>query len=406
MNPLSAAIALLALLCVPQDDFSPLIERLGSDSVQERDAAARELERQGPDALERLEKAMGAARDIEVKSRLGQIVRNIRKEAEFSKVFGPTKRVSLDVKDQPAADVLLAIGKSLGVKIECDGLDPKKPLSLRLSGATMWEALDVLGKVADARCEYEGWGEKIHVRPGAAPALPVLYLEQFRVGVAELQRIGHRSPNLRDSAAMIVLEIRHQPNMHPVNDHFAKRFQLDQLIDSKGNNAAASSPRWGGSICLNPRPYALQEAFFVRADAAGALTLAGTVHLTFAMGEKELTLPMQGAVRELREGNSLIKVSGFSQTAAGTSLTLTAESVDGEDPNSRLKDSSITLYTEDGEKHVSRSMSGGGGGGSWSWEFQFPKNLKKPDRIAFRWVAEMKQVEIPFRFEGVVLPNP
>jgi hypothetical protein len=402
----AAGILLILTLIDPQESFSRWVERLGSENVEKRDQATRHLERLGPGALQQLAKAASEAKDIEVKGRLGQIVRNIRKRAEFAKVFGETKRVTLDVTEEPIANVLADLGKSLGETITGENLHLKKPIALHLHQATLWEALDLLAQAAEARVEYSRWPTQIVVEPGAQAALPVTYLEQFRVGVVEVQRIEHREPHHQDSVVMVVLEVRHQRNMHPSADVFTKGFTLDELKDAKGNDARAERPTWGGSMHLSGRPFALQEAFFVRADAEGPITVSGSVQLPFAWEVKDLTLPLEGDHREVTEGSCVIKIGGFSQSVASTSLTLEASAIEGGHAKRHLEDDKIILVDESGAKHPSQSRSGGGSGATWSWDFELPAGIRKPKSISFRWVSEFKNVEIPFRFENVTLPLP
>jgi len=397
----TAAFALLLLSL--QEDFSRWVEQLGSDQIEVRDQAALRLEGLGEAAITRLEEAAGKAPDLEVRARLGQIVRSIRKRAEFSKVFGPTTRATLDAKDQPIAEVLAELGKRLQERIEGSDLDLQKRVSLKLQNATLWEALDGLGRAAAVHADYEGDRSRIVVRPGASPALPVQYLEQFRVGVVEVKRIEHRAPGTKESVSLLVLEVRHQRNMRPSGDVFTKRFTVDDLKDAKGNDVLAQRPDWSGSMTLMGRPFALQDTFMIRANAVGPISVSGTARISFARESKELSIPLVGENREIVEGPFVLKVRGFSQSAAGTTLSLDASSTDGSQVKSRLEEERVTIVDDDGKTYQSTTSGGGGSGDDWHWSLEFPV-LRKPQKLTFRWVQDFKTVEIPFRFEGIALP--
>jgi hypothetical protein len=400
---MKATALALALALGAQDEFGRWIEDLGSDRIDVRDNAARRLEKLGPDAIERIETAAARSSDLEVRARLQQIVRAIRKRVEFSKVFGETRRVTLDAKEQPIGQILDVLSKALGEKVHIDGLDPQKRVTMKLEGATLWEALERFERAADVTCECSKGNHEFYVRPGAPPTLPTLYLEQFRVGIVEAKRVEHRSPGFRDAVILLALEVRYQPNMQPIQDWSDKRFTIDEVKDAKGDDVRKEAPDWGNGFCLSGRAFALQQAVMASADAVGPLTVSGTARISFARDMKDLTVPID-STQEIADGPFRLKVKAFNQSPAGTTMTLEARSTDGSDVKQRVEREEFYLIDEQGKKHKGDTRGAGGSGDDWSWDLEFPAGIPKPQKLVFRWIQEFKTVEIPFRFEGVALP--
>jgi hypothetical protein len=39
------------------------------------------------------------------------------------------------------------------------------------------------------------------------------------------------------------------------------------------------------------------------------------------------------------------------------------------------------------------------------WEIRFPRGTETPKEVTIRWVTEFYPVEIPYRFEGIRIPD-
>lgn len=388
-----------------QEDVNRWIERLGSDSIEERGEASRQLERLGPPAVAPIERALAEARDPEVRARLALISRNIRTRSELARVFGEVRRVTIESQGRPLADVVRELGTALGETVELEGFDGKEPVTLQLRNATLWQALDELARAGNLHYDY-GY-RKILFRKGVLPTFPVIYLEQFRVSVVETKRMEHRRVGPKESAAVIVLEVRHQRNMLPSADNLDEPLGRFSLTDALGKPAVGKAPSWGGGLSGSGRPYALQRGLFVGNWATGPFTLEGDVSLPFASEVKEVTLPLLGAARETRENTFVVGVKTLTQSAASTRLTLEARRDPGimNDAWRRLDYREVYLVDAAGNKHLGGWRSAGGGS-TWEWDFEFPPNIVRPEKVVFRWVREFKVVEIPIRFEGIALPTP
>lgn len=408
MTKVGEAACLFILLgaMAPQEEESRRIQELGSDSVEVREEAARALIELGPGAIERLQKAASAAPDGEVKGRLSGIVQTLRKRAEFAKVFGPTRRVTLKRVNRPTGEVLRDLGSALGETLDGGALDLARPITLSLRDASLWEAIEALGRETQAVVEFDSGTEGLVLRPRTLPPLPSLCLEQFRLNVAELQRIDYRGPRLRESVILGTIELQHQRNMHPLGYVATPRIQIDRIADSQGKDCQTPWPEWGGSLGVYGQPFTFLETFHVKSDAQGPLTITGKGQVSFALDVKEVSVPLGAEASQFREGPILLKVSSLIQTKVASSLSVDATTDDNIDVTGRLIDDEATVIDGDGTKHKTGIRSSGGSVGSWSWWFDYPPALKAPLKLVFQWARELKTVEIPFRLEGIPLPAP
>ncbi len=391
-------------ILVDQDDVARAVRGLESDDVAERDRSARALERLGPAGLPRLEEERDAATDLEVKGRLAQIVRSIRKREEFAKVFGETRRVTFDAKAVPAGRAAADLGRALGEKIALEGVDAGRPLDLSLRDATWWEALDSLARAAGAHYEVEQG--RVVFRPGRTDPLPVHYAQQFRVALTEAQRLDYRAPGASEAVLLFTLELAYQRNMKPVTDGSRDRFSIDSVTDAGGNPVLMEQPGWSNSMSFSGLAYGVVHSFFARSDAKGPLTVAGSTAVPFAYETKEVRLALEGGGNSAREEEVRLSVSAFTQSASSTSVSVRGQAFDGLEVRSRLAAGEASILDSEGCRHPIRSRGGGGSAGSWVWNFETSGRVDKPRAILLPWITKFHWVEIPFRFEGVQLPPP
>ncbi len=180
-------IALILAMVPIQDDLSKWVDRLDSDSIEEREEAARRLQAMGTEAVARLEKARDGAGHPELRARIETILSNIRKGAELAKVFGPTRRVTVAARGRPLKEILSDL-KAPRIKIVAGALDEEARVDLQVRNVTWWEALDRAARAAKARYVMS-WNDDatytVELKRGPEPENPVFYLEQFRISVAE-----------------------------------------------------------------------------------------------------------------------------------------------------------------------------------------------------------------------------
>lgn len=397
-------IAIVAACVVPpQDEANRLIERLGADSIQEREQATRNLERLGQRALEPIERALAVTREAEVRERLAHVARVIRKRVEFAKVFGEATRITVQGKGRPLAEVAGELARALGETLEMEGFDGTEKVTLDLRDATVWEALDELARAGDLHYQYDY--RKLLLQKGARPRFPVIYLEQFRVSVVEAKRIEEFRPGMKESVGMIVLEVRHQRNMHPAVVSSDDLFKFTDFSDALGNGAATVRPS-GGSAAYLGRPFSMQTVLFVSDKATPPFSVRGMVKIPFASETKDVSLAFVGEDREMHDDSFAVRVKEVRPSPSMTRLSLEAEPLPGstEDPRARLHLQQVYLVDDQGIKHLGRWTSSSFGR-RCTWEFEFDVEIRRPEKVLFRWAQKFHRVEIPFLFEGLALPG-
>jgi len=411
-------IALLLSLAPVQDDISKWIGRLESESIEERDEATRRLQTQGVEAIPRLEKARDAAADAATKTRIDAIIAAIRKSAELAKVFGPTKRVTIAARGKLIKEVLGEL-RTPGIKrIDPGKLDVESRIDFQVRNVTWWEALDRLARALKSRYEisWESGDYSIALKPGVEAEGPVLYFEQFRISVAEAKRVDFRTPAGKFEHALVAIEVRHQADLISSRCPVADVVRIDSVVDAKGADALIDPFGLPLRSYDNPLLLSYQANAWVRHDAPQPLTVSGATDMPFVSETKEIELDLEGDRSRIEVGKARLTVETFEQTGAGARLTLRAEAKDdkGEEEREekvpwimeRLDDSSeVVLVDGAGRRHAGSRVSSRGGKDRCAWEITFSTGIEKPKRVVFRWVSEIHRVQIPFRLEGVRLPD-
>jgi hypothetical protein len=405
MTPI--ALILAAVLAL-QDDFPQWISRLASDSLVEREEATTRLRSLGEAGLERLGKARDAAADAEVRARIDAIIVGIKKAAEFAKVFGPTKRVTIAARGVPLKEVLSQLAAPGVSAIEPGALDGESRIDFQIRHGTWWEALDGVVRAAGGRYRLEYANDhrvRVVLVRGKAPEFPVMYSEQFRISVSEVVRVEHRGSGEVDEAAFAVVELRWQPGLKPNRNHFDRGLTIDAVLDAKGVDAKQEPPAWDDRSHMSGDLLMVQGMACIRKDAAAPLTLTGSTAVSFPHDVRDVSLALEGDARRTQIGATVVRVLKFSATEVGTSVTLRMEGAEDPDRLNRVPRESVVVVDGKGERHPGTLRSTSYGGETTTLEFEFTSGIPEPKQLAFRWVAEFHKVELPFRLEGIKLPE-
>lgn len=140
---------LLALLCClpSQDAVDDLVQKLRSDRIEERDAAARKLAERGAEARPALEELKKDS-DRELSARAGAILAELDNRERVRKFLLPAKRATLTVASMTLEDAAAAAFVPFGVTArvrERLGLDLGiTAVSFELKDAGFWGAVDRL----------------------------------------------------------------------------------------------------------------------------------------------------------------------------------------------------------------------------------------------------------------------
>lgn len=399
------AVLLFSLLQV-QDDVSKWIDRLDSDSIDERQEAARRLQAMGPEVEARLEKARDAARTPELRLRLDSILTGIRKGAELAKVFGPTRRVTIAARGRPLKEILSDL-RTPQVRFSAGMLDEEARFDLQVRNVTWWEAVDRAAKAASAWYTME-WNDDgtytFEMKPKPGPESPVLYVEQFRISVAESKRVDYRTPAGRVEAALVTVEVRHQADLRIPFADSEEFVRIDSVVDSKGNDVRAEErdPIW---MSDGPLILCQQGTAWVKPDASLPLTVSGTTDLPFASDTRQVELDLEGERSRVKIGAAALEVAKSAQTRLGFAVTIKVVGEEVPFLYERLNQFSVVLVDSEGRKHTATPGTSSRSGETCTWDLTFTTGIEKPRRVIIPWIADFHRVQIPFRLEGVRLPD-
>jgi hypothetical protein len=138
---------------------------------------------------------------------------------------------------------------------------------------------------------------------------------------------------------------------------------------------------------------------------SGPLTLEGRTRISFHLKRREISIPLEEGKREVTLDDVKFSVVGFGETAASALATVQITAEETESISSRFEDESVAVIDGEGKRHPATSRGGFGLPNSLKREFEFPKGIRNPQRLVFQWTTEFHVVELPFRFEGVRLPE-
>jgi len=185
-----ASVLLLALLALPtaaQDDvrLRELLQKLDDDAIEVRSAAADALSRMSGAALPALRKAaIGAG--PEIRDRLAEIVRKIEERERLASLLPPPSRITLDAKNRPLRDVLLALAKQSSTPIEIGDVPPDARVTVSLRQAPLWKALEAVCK-ASGKAMVGVDGDHILVSGEPYVELPGRMTDHFRVTLESVE---------------------------------------------------------------------------------------------------------------------------------------------------------------------------------------------------------------------------
>lgn len=210
---------LILILSVLTQESDParvreLVAQLSSDSIRERELAARQLAALGEAVVPVIEQIRKELLPAETAERLKTILVEIRRSAVRETVCPPVRPVSIDARDQPLGEILKDLGRQGGVELSTGVVRPSRRISFAAQREPLLKALDrlaeALGEVrvgeADGRLLFE---------TGKPPRCPTAYGEGFR---ARLKRIIVTEQNRFEApelAVVLYIEMSRLPTIKP-----------------------------------------------------------------------------------------------------------------------------------------------------------------------------------------------
>jgi hypothetical protein len=391
----------LALTLATQDDAARLLDQLRGDEFAEREAAQRGLERLGLPVLDKLKAELDKNPELDTKIRLKLLIEKIPKLAQLALVYGPTKRITLQAKDEELDSILKKLEAGLEETIVRNaGLNLKAKVTVSLQDATLWEALDRVATASKTHYEYRSQG--IWWFPGQAPALPVVYYEQFRISIGEIKRIEYRSPTEKGALAVVVPEVRYQRNLKPSGPRYDRVYHIESMLNAGGKDVRADNrrPLWANDSVAGRTELVLQESYVV--DASGPFSIAGKTTINFAQDGREVVLPMTGDHPEVRTADAVFRLAGTKPDGLRTTVLLEVEAGDEKGPKDRLRGG--WLVDAEGKKTAGIILGLHQDGNRFKPELSFPGEIKPGTTLQFRWVTGLHAVEVPFLLREIQVP--
>jgi len=161
-----------------------LLRKLDDDAIDARASAAAALIEMGKAALPALKRALAGA-GIELKDRLGEVIRKIQDRERLSTLLPPLSRITLQAKNQPLREVFAKVSKQTTTPIDYSEVPEDARITVSLDRVPLWKAIDQIcrasGKtMADVRSDH------VAITPEPYVALPGKLTDLFSV---TLQRI-------------------------------------------------------------------------------------------------------------------------------------------------------------------------------------------------------------------------
>jgi len=246
---LIAMTAALAALAYAQDEanIDELIKKLGSEEFATREQAQAELVKIGAPALEKLKASMQSP-DPEISLRSRQIVEQIRHNRVVESVLSAGTKVTLSLKDVPAAEAAKALGTAAGYKIELPEATAQKRVSLEVTQAEFLRALDSLGRQLNASYRFAGATGVVFSEEPFVDA-PAAYAGPFKFKVLKIRTTTDNEITRKTSEIEFTLGVESEPSVKPVE----RSLRVVEAVEESGKKLEwAAEPASGAGPAGGP----------------------------------------------------------------------------------------------------------------------------------------------------------
>jgi len=410
-NVLSLTVALLVVTAEKQLEPRVVVEQLGHRDFRVRVKALESLRQMGPLALP----ALRQARDHKDPG-VRKAVRELTAELEHAALLAP-KRVTIRMHNAKVADVIEALRKQSGYRIDCWGADDSRRLNLNMDRVPFWVAVEQIGRGGGVWIMPMHGDRRIilqradHVTPyfsqqGAFCLAAVRFEEHSRL---DLARTGKpTNPPALSRNLTLFLALMAEPRLPIVR---VGPPELLAVLDDRKNSMIP-----GPSTDRNEgRPYRYYHSGhaatccdvpvdLVRGkDSRSIAEIRGQVPVTLLLEEKEVVLTdkiLQARGKVFESGDLRLTVlSVEKKNPACWTLKLTISSkAAGDDSWSNSLYNRLSLVDSKGQKMGSMGGGWGGNGGVINAEFNYQVTGNDPARLVFTsWTTVAHQVRFEFR---------
>ncbi len=399
-----------------RDRVNQLVDRLGSEKSEARDAAAAALSKLGPKVLPLLPDAATLPAG-EKKDRLEKVRVALRKAQDD--INPGASKVTIQGKGIRLSEALQQIQKQTGNLLsdmrEQLGADVTNPaLDLDLRDRPFFEALTEIARKAEVGLEFASGDGSIGIKPAmpGEKSAPVEFTGPFRI---EMKQIGlSRSFPSDGAVASIQLEAAWEPRLRPM----LLKLKSDSLkvVDDKGRDI---KPEMGGEseeVVIRPENPMAEMNINLKAPDRSATkikSLKVKAELTIPAGIKVFRFP------SLAQENVKQQQGDVSVTLQDTEVDEQAWKVHvelvypGEGPafesyRQGLFNNRIWLQRADGSRFEQNGgfNNTGSDGGKLGFEYLFVDAPGKPADYQLVYETPSKVITIPLEFEFKDIPLP
>ncbi len=410
-----------------RDRVGQLVEKLGSDKAEVREAAEKALVEIGPKALPLIPEPSKAKKDAEREARVER-VREILREAREPTNLGASK-ITIKVEKIRLSEAVRALQKQSGNLITDQRDEPANPsFDLDLQDKPFFEALDEIAAKGEVGLNFFTGDGSIGLvdRPamgraaaeGAKPAdaangPKVLYPGPFRVAFKQITtRRIFAEGGTADANAQF--EVAWEPRLRPML--LALKAEDLKIVDDRGEAVAPSVARESSSVVLRPDNPIAELNLNMAAPARESRRLASL------KVRADVTVP--AALRTFRFPNLTAK--SVARKQGDITVVLDSVEVDeqvwkvnvevaypGEGPafesyQQGLFNNRLWLLRADGSRfeHNGGMNQNTADGGKLAFEYLFVDAPGKPADYQFLYETPSKVVTVPLEFEYQDVPLP
>jgi hypothetical protein len=408
------------------------IQELGAENYKVRTAAAKALERFGPEVLPFLKEAFRKSDDPEVRRRIEDMLPGMEHAAALS----PT-RITLSFKDKPVKEVLAELSKQAGYKFDISPQGDqreKKQVTLEMKDAPFWVALDRVCATCGLYFQ-EGWygGDQASIRleyGEAANAPGLTYFDgPFRVSARGFnysrnvdflngpRRVGPQgaAPQLvqRSETLQMNISISVEPKLPLLS---VNQPSITEAADE--NNQSLIPPNQGQTHYSYYHGYRsfthqVQAQLTPSKDGKTIKSLKGTIPVTAISAQREklvIEKILDVKNKSFKAGNTTVNVESVTRSGEEIEIKLNVtEGAEKGGPNNmrvNTLNQRFGLFDEKGTKfygYFSRWTGQGNGGGGTMRFHNNGQNVGDPVRLVlYEWTTVSHAV--PFEFKELPLP--
>lgn len=427
-------LALFLMFPVLQDDIGELIDKLESESIEERSAAAEALVSMGEEAGKELRRRLPGL-EGEVKARVEDVLRKIEQEKARAQSLPPLRRVTLEAEKRKLRDVLLGLQSQTGLPIDLEDAGDAE-ITVSVKDATPLEALTAVCKAADLTFDIQTdhkFDEKkqdwiatppmVQLRSGFVD-YPRQFVRHYQVRVNSITL--NRTQNFRETTAtgQVNLMLLWTPDLRP---DAVVRFEVKSVVDDKGRTLfeAKDEEGWGGVQRIDHGRDWYQGSVsagasipYPEADARKLASVKGRAVLRYP-GKKKVLLFEDPSERigETRELQGLtVKLEGYQETEDGAQVKLVVTGTwerekHPEEPSGGWGDNfpfgheDVHVRTEDGSTLRSHGMSASGSQDKYEFTLNYGRKGEKVTAIEIECSLDFFYDSFEFELKDIALPK-